>query len=400
MGRVVGFGGRVLPNSASADKGPKYYNSAETPLFSKSDLLYGIDLARQPASKAGYLAIVEGYTDVMMAHQNGVGQVCATMGTALNARHIKTIRNVASRVVLVFDADAGGEGGVDRALQVFMGSDIDLRVATLPEGLDPCDLLTQRGPEPFQRALESAVEVFEIKLQFVARKHDVESVEGQRRAAHEMLSFVALSPKPDTDIAVLVNRIGQRFHIKEDLLWQRLRELRTARKTADVEHAPLPSEAVAERAEDANSGPAPIHERELVELLLSDPALIAKAIVEVPLEELEHPKVRKVIEAIYRLHASGQPADLDHLREPLDNERLWSQLHLYQENGDRDPDRPGTFKKVAARFRERRIQRRKQALSRKMQEAPDVATRMAILRELNDLNRNENQETGDKDDAA
>ena len=137
-----------------------------------------------------------------------------------------------------------------------------------------------------------------------------------------------------------------------------------------------------------------------MELLLAEPALVADAVIEVPLEELEHPRSRKVIEALYRLHASGQPADLDHLREPLDNEELWSKLHLLQERGESYPDRPMMLKKVAARFRERRIQRRKQALTRKMQEAPDVATRMAILRELNDLNQTENQAPGDKDDAA
>ena len=154
-GQTVGFGGRILPTSSQLQREnppPKYYNSAETPLFAKSDQLYGIDLARDPATKIGYLAIVEGYTDVMMAHQHGVNHVVATMGTALNARHIKKIRNLVQRVVLVFDADAGGEGGVDRALEVFVSQDLDLRVATLPEGLDPCDLFVAQGPEQIGRA--------------------------------------------------------------------------------------------------------------------------------------------------------------------------------------------------------------------------------------------------------
>ena len=120
----------------------------------KSDQLYGIDQARKPAAKAGYLAVVEGYTDVLMAHQHGVSQVVATMGTALNARHVKKLRSVVPRVVLVFDADAGGDTGVDRALEVFVSQDLDLRMATLPEGLDPCDLLVQQGPEPFRKALD------------------------------------------------------------------------------------------------------------------------------------------------------------------------------------------------------------------------------------------------------
>src|SRR5205085_11532722 len=143
-GHTVGFGGRVLPSSPLAARAPKYYNSCDTPLFKKSEQLYGIDEARHAALKAGYLAVVEGYTDVLMAHQLGVPEVVATMGTALNARHVQQLRRHAPRVVLVFDADAGGETGVDRALEIFVGQDVALRIATLPAGLDPCDLLVPR----------------------------------------------------------------------------------------------------------------------------------------------------------------------------------------------------------------------------------------------------------------
>src|SRR5262245_25193576 len=119
LGRPVGFGGRILPNSPLASRGPKYYNSPSTPLFNKDEQLFGLDLARTPASKEGFLAVVEGYTDVLMAHQCGIGNVVATMGTALNARHVHNLRRFASRVVLIFDADAGGDTGVDRALEIF-----------------------------------------------------------------------------------------------------------------------------------------------------------------------------------------------------------------------------------------------------------------------------------------
>jgi hypothetical protein len=127
-----------------------------------------------------------------------------------------------------------------------------------------------------------------------------------------------------------------------------------------------------------------VHERELVELLLAEPTLVVKAALEVPLEEVEHPGPRQVIEALYRLHASGQPADLDHLREPLNNETLWSKLHLYQERGESYPDRPMMFQKVIERFRERKASRRKQAIMNKLQDA-DEATRMSLLRELTSM---------------
>lgn len=164
LGNTVGFGGRIMPSSPFVDKAPKYYNSSDSPLFSKSEQLYGIDQARNAIGKVGYLAVVEGYTDVMMAHQMGVGNIVATMGTAINARHLRQLRRWTSKVVLVFDADAGGEQGVDRALELFVTNDMDLAIATLPEGLDPCDMLLNDGPEAFQEVLKGAVDALEFKL--------------------------------------------------------------------------------------------------------------------------------------------------------------------------------------------------------------------------------------------
>lgn len=389
QGRIVGFGGRILPSSpVSADRPPpKYYNSAETSLFSKSDQLYGIDQAKQAAAKTGYLAIVEGYTDVLMAHQHGIAQVVATMGTALNERHIKQLRRFVPRVVLVFDADAGGDTGVDRALEVFVKQDLDLRIATLPEGLDPCDLLVAQGPEPFRRSLESAIDVFEYKLQRAWEKHAAHGVDGQRQAAEEMLGILALTPnEKSVKLALMVNRIAQRLLIKEELVWARLKELR-ARRAASVSERSVvretPDPATTAEEEAPRAGPAPPHERELLELLLAEPTLVAPAIVELAVDEMEHPGLRKVFEALCRLHADGQTADLDHLRGTLDNDRLWNSMRDLQLKGLDYPDRPGVLQKVLQRFRERRTMREKLAIKNQMQNA-DPADALDLLRKLRD----------------
>ena len=388
QGRIVGFGGRILPSSPISDRAPKYYNSSETPLFSKSDQLYGIDQAKQVANKAGYLAIVEGYTDVLMAHQHGIGQVVATMGTALNARHIKKLKGIVPRVVLVFDADAGGDAGVDRALEVFVSNDLDLRIATLPDGLDPCDLLVTRGPEPFRQALEKAIDVFEFKLQRAWAKHGSRGLDGQRQAAEEMLGILALTPNErSVKLDLMVNRLAQRLLIKEETVWARLRELRARRaESADrsaAREAPRNTTTEAEATPDLRADPAPRHELELMELLLAEPSLVARAVIELPLDEVEHPGLRKVIEALYRLHAQGQPADLDHLHERLDNERLWDRLQDLQQQGLDYPDRPMMFQKVLERFRERKALRSKQAIKNQMQDA-DPAAALELLRKLRD----------------
>jgi DNA primase len=350
--------------------------------------LYGIDQARAAATKAGYLAVVEGYTDVLMAHQHGIAQVVATMGTALNARHIKKLRGVAPRVVLVFDADEGGEGGVDRALEVFVKSDLDLRIATLPEGLDPCDLFVVHGPERgreiFTQALEQAIDVFEYKLQRTWTKHSPRGVDGLRVATEEMLGILALTPNDaSVKVGLMVNRIAQRLLIKEETVWARLKELRTEKDTSPRMSAASPGDAPPEVEE--RSAPALPHERELIELLLAEPGLVARAVLEIANEEMEHPGLRRVIEALYRLHAEGQPTDLDHLRAPLDNERIWTKLHDLQLRGLEYPDRPNVYEKVLARFRDRRLRRSKQALLNQLQEAADEMTKVSILGQLRDL---------------
>ncbi len=304
-------------------------------------------------------------------------------------------------MVLVFDADAGGEGGVDRALEVFVSHDLDLRIATLPAGLDPCDLLTAQGPEPFRLALEKAIDVFEHKLQRTWAKHADQGLEGQRQAAEEMLAILALTPQErSVKLELMVNRIAQRLLIKEETVWTRLKELRAKRKNADAREQPRSINTEPETPPappEPQAAPALPHERELVEVLLAEPSLVANAVSELPLNEVEHPGLNKVLEALYRLHAQGQPADLDHLHGSLDNERLWEKLQDLRESGLDYPDRPKVFQKVLERFRERRRSRQKQTLLNQLQDAPDEATKLALLRQLRDLNTNENRDR-DTDD--
>src|SRR5262249_22745947 len=153
-----------------------------------------------------------------------IPEVVATMGTALNARHVAQLRRFVPRVVLVFDADAGGATGVDRALEVFVSQDVELKVATLAPGLDPCDLVVQQGPEPLRAALTNAVDVLEFKLNSVLARAGAEGVEGRRKAVEEVLRVIALAPElPSRAGAVkrelLVTRISQRLGLKEETLW-------------------------------------------------------------------------------------------------------------------------------------------------------------------------------------
>jgi DNA primase len=392
-GQTVGFGARILPSSPFAQRAPKYYNSSETPLFSKSEQLYGIDQARTAATKAGYLAIVEGYTDVLMAHQCGIAHVVATMGTALNARHVQKLRGVVPRVVLVFDADAGGETGVDRAIEVFVSHDLDLRVACLPEGLDPCDLLASRGAAPFRTALEQAVEVFDFKLERVWAREAKNGLDGQRRAVEQVLAILAAAPdERSVKVELMVNRIAHRLNLKEETVWMRFREMRAVRRAAAEKAAPA-AVSTGEAAEAPRSAPAPRLEVQLLEVLLANPKLVPRAGAEVKPEDLEHPGLRLLLECLFRIEAEGAQADLDHLQGRLDNERLMETARKLQERGRDILDGERDLRGILSRFAGRRIEQLKQSLRDRL-EAKDTEAVADLQRQLRQLSERLTEEAG------
>ena len=378
-GQTVGFGGRIMPGSSLAERSPKYYNSSDTALFSKSELLYGLEVARQAATTAGYLAVVEGYTDVLMAHQCGVPQVVATMGTALNARHVQQLRRYAPRVVLVFDADAGGSTGVDRALEIFVSEKVDLAIATLPEGLDPCDLLLAQGVEPFKKALETAVDALDFKMNQMLAREAGSGVEGQRRVIDAVLSVVALAPAGGDQAMqmkreLIVTRMSHRLGVREETVWSRLRELRSARREPakrQLEEAPRPA------------APAPQHERELVELLLVEPGLVEQAREKIELAEITHAGARSLVEILYQLQEDGETPDLDGLRERLADPALARAALELQDIGRRSTaDRQVWFRQIASVFDALRTREAKQELKSQLSAAPDFQTELELLRRL------------------
>jgi DNA primase len=387
QGQTIGFGGRILPSSPLAARAPKYYNSSDTPLFIKSENLYGIDQARHAAASAGYLAVVEGYTDVLMAHQMGVLPVVATMGTALNNRHVRQLRRFAPRVVLVFDADEGGETGVDRALAIFVSQDVDLAVAALPAGLDPCDLLLAQGPDAFRAVLDGAVDALDFKLKQALAGEGNLGVEGRRRAVESVLSVIAQAPALPghagaVKMQLLVNRIAHRLALKEETVWARLDELRKQRGGAtDPRPRPKPDADDAER-----KAPAAPEERQLLEVLLAEPDLVLVAAESVRPEEIAHPELRELLAGLYGLLAAGEPADLDLLRGRMDNQRLAERAMKLQEVGRSNSDRAGCLRMLLNLFEERRRRPALQELQNRLQAPSDHEAALELLRQLTTRN--------------
>ena len=383
LGNTVGFGGRIMPSSPFADKAPKYYNSSDSQLFSKSEQLYGIDQARNHITKAGFLAVVEGYTDVMMAHQMGVGNVVATMGTAINARHLRQLRRWTNKVVLVFDADAGGEQGVDRALELFVTNDMDLAIATLPEGLDPCDLLLRDGPEPFQLALKSAVDALEFKLNSMMAQISREgaSLETKRRATDSILGVLARitadsNPSSQMKLELMIGRISKRLGLSEETLKKRVNELRPKTEPRKVEtHANVTNE------ESRRAKPAP-EEKELLEVLLANPDLVARARQDIRTDDLNHPGLRQVVSILFDLQDEKQLPDLDAVRARLGDSPIGSKLLDLADQGRRNPEPVAWYGNILDRFNERKVKPAVKVLQDQLHAANDHETAIELLRKL------------------
>ena len=383
LGNTVGFGGRIMPSSPFVDKAPKYYNSSDSPLFSKSEQLYGIDQARNSIGKVGYLAVVEGYTDVMMAHQMGVGNIVATMGTAINARHLRQLRRWTSKVVLVFDADAGGEQGVDRALELFVTNDMDLAIATLPEGLDPCDMLLNDGPEAFQEVLKGAVDALEFKLTSILAEisRDGASVETKRKATDSILSVLARipvesSPSSQLKMQLMLGRIGKRLGLSDETLKNRVNELRPKTESRKVD-----TNIINTTEESRRAKPVP-EEKELVEVLLANPDLVFRARQDLSIDDLNHPGLRQIVSILFDLLDEKRTPDLDAVRARMGDSPIGSRLLDLADQGRRNPEPMAWYGNILERFNERKVKPVVRILQDQLHAENDHEAAIELLRKL------------------
>lgn len=205
-GRVVGFGGRVLDDSL-----PKYLNSSQTALFDKSSILYGIDLAKEAIREAGLAVIVEGYMDVLIAHQHGIRNVVASMGTSLTERQLKVLKRLTKKLALALDSDAAGGQGTLRGLETAKQAmdyrlvpvpnwkgfidyesrlDAEIRIITLPPGRDP-DEIIRESPAAWQKLVERSLSIVDYSFHALTRDLDLGTPRGKAEAAARLLPVIA-----------------------------------------------------------------------------------------------------------------------------------------------------------------------------------------------------------------
>lgn len=329
---TVGFGGRILPDHAWKDA-PKYLNSDDSLVFHKSRLCYGLNWAREAIKKTQTVLVMEGYTDCIKAHQAGLMNVVATLGTALTEFHVTLLKRLARTVVLVYDGDQAGKDATERALLKFLAQDVDLRVLTLPDNLDPDEFLSERGVAAMERLIETAPDVGEFELRSLMARYGVETIDARMRVLDGMLELLVVSPGVvGTDKEkLLISRLPPRLRLPEEDVRKRLAELRGQRKSSSSRAAERKVPATESSGEAMRSTRRrlilslqqshfkdDLLESELLQLLFTSPDMIDVVRREIGTDDFRNEVLRELLTVCFDLADEGWPPSFDKVLSHLE----------------------------------------------------------------------------------
>jgi len=383
--RVIALGGRVLPGS---EEGAKYINSPETKLFTKSQQLYGLDVASLSIRQLKQAIVMEGYTDVMFAHQCGITNAVAVLGTALGAAHLKILqRQNCDQVVLLLDGDEAGQRRSDEVLELFLGAALDVRVMTLPDGLDPADYLKEFGGEKLRGLIATSVDALEFKMRRISTGFDpLLDTHRANAAMEEMLSLLAKVPhsgllthesfKMRQD--QILSRMARQFGLPEPSLRDRLKSLREKQskliRKPEAESAAQPAQRLM-RPSDLT-----MVELEILELMISYPMVVPLVLERVQPEWLICPAAKDMLVAYQELEHAGYPLDFENVLLAFEDPSLKSLLVTLHENlrstsqtaENRLRDLTLTMEKQKDAMRQQLLQRELQSIERTAEEKSEL----------------------------
>lgn len=388
MNRVIGFGGRTM-----GDDPAKYLNSPQSILFDKSRCLYGLWLAKQAIVESGKVIAVEGYTDCIMASQFGFANTVATMGTAMTDQHMQLLKRYADEVILVFDSDEAGQRAADRAIEVALMTNLNVRIAVVTEGKDPCDYLLLAGAEAFSDVLNRAPGALEFKWSKVRKEFDAESSNTRRREAIEAFVSAIVIATSGTFGSIDKIQLGFLGNHLAPLL--RLDPFDVHRLLQDAIRRVGRSKASSRSGQSVSAAGQPdrpgVEQRALVEIfevLLSEPAYWADAReVFDPAAFVDEQLRRLATEFVGLAETPGdfQANDIfDRFEDPSDAQRLTDLMLQGECRGNYE----ATFAGAVARIREVRESRKLAQLRQGLADSvgsQDSQTEEEILRELTEV---------------
>lgn len=325
--RVIGFGGRVMD-----DTQPKYLNSPDTPLFSKGRHLYGLNLAKTAIRSNEQAILMEGYMDVLAAHQYGITQAVGTLGTALTADHGKLLMRYTYNVVLCFDADAAGQEASMRGLDILRQLGLRVSVMTVPDGKDPDDFLRKNGRDSFQEVIGQALSLVEYKLTKQMEKYNKETVAGKVQIIQALLPDLYQIQSP-VERQGLIDLLAQRLSLAETAIYAEMKkyQLEVGRSGRNREKAGAGQEQNAEQSEAQEEMVTRYSRRDLTasekaqyfitRVLLENPEMFAEVEEAGGKALFSDQFYQEIYQVYYLLHQAGHNIKAEDLITQLENEQ-------------------------------------------------------------------------------
>lgn len=351
--RVIGFGGRVTREGQ-----PKYINSQESSLYHKGEALYGLHVAKRYAPEKDCVIIVEGYFDLLTLHQYGMKHSIATLGTALTAQHIRTLKRYTNNVIMVFDADRAGVQATLRSLPLFLEEGVTGKTITLPKGEDPDEFLRKRNVGDFEKRVAEAVPLLEFFFGWLMKTYDVKSIEGKIKVAEEGVALIRKIPETIRK-NFYIKMLAERLDLQESLLHDMLRSSPKDRSKTEEE--------VKKRFIEKKF---PKSEEMVVRLMVHYPELISVVSEEGILKEFESPILQEMAEELEAYYQRKERMDLIEALGCLE-EDLKGRLRefAFQENGLEEESREKILRDCFYKIRTKRIKKDKEELLQKIKEA-------------------------------
>ena len=307
--KIAGFGGRTL-----FDDDPKYLNSPESPLYNKSSILYGLNVARNDIRKENKVIIVEGYIDLLSLFQNGIKNVVATLGTSLTSNHAKLLKRFCENMVIVYDGDKSGVSASLRALDVFLKHGITPSVVVLPENEDPSSLVEKIGKDKFINLIENSNSL--IDFYFDKISEDFNSGSRSRNVIIKELVDKLSLYSDSISRSVYTKKAAELFGLREQEIYSLLNNKKTSEKSKQPGNA----------SESTSS-----YEHIFLKVLLHYPQYIEKIVDDDIVDMLEDSKVRQIVKICSESGFNNTASIINHL-DDSQTQRIVSELLLSSED--------------------------------------------------------------------
>lgn len=311
-GRFIAFGGRVIDGGE-----PKYLNSPETAIFQKKYTLYGLKLALPEIRRTGKALIMEGYMDVISAHQHGHTNAVASLGTAFTREQARLLSRYAQEIIIAYDSDNAGIQAALRCISIFDGLDVRLKVLEIPEGKDPDEYLKNKGGKAFGELIYQAPTAFEYKLNLSLKQHDATTVQGKVEIVKGLLPDLA-KLKSSIERQEYIKLIARKLNISEEAIYQELKQEYKLQKNGTAEDKKVNFrhniEGSSRRVKESICRP----EHDLLKLVLEQPELVLLIEKEIGFAGFTDIRVTRIFETIKQLLlASSQAPDVVKILEAL-----------------------------------------------------------------------------------